>query len=159
MAAFSVLQWGAMRKLLVTSLLAGSLAASGLSGCTVFGVKNPPTVKTTTSAEQYERLYWDAVKAKKWPRVPGFLAANVAYSAGGKVMTKDEVEPYLQALGLADYTLTGVTIKPNGPDMTVTYTLQLSTGNGPMQTLNAISVWQQVSGGYVLTVHTEQPAS
>jgi hypothetical protein len=159
MAAFSVLQWGAMRNLFVTTLLAASLAAFGLSGCTVFGVKTPPTLKTTTSAEQYERLYWDAVKAKKWPQVPGFLAANLAYSAEGKLMTKDQVVPYLQSLNITDYTLTGLTVKPNGPDMTLTYTLQLSTGPGPVQTMNAISVWQQVAGGYILTVHTERPTT
>jgi len=142
----------------VTSLLAGTLAAAGVSGCTVFGVKNPPTLKSTTSAEQYERLYWDAVKAKKWPQVPGFLAANVAYSAGGKLMAKDEVVPYLQRLNLADFTLTGLTVEPNGPDMTLTYTLQWAPANGPTRTLNVISVWQQVAQNYVLTVHTEQPA-
>ena len=148
-----------MRKILHTTLLAASLAVSGLSGCTVFGVKNPPTLKSTTSAEQYERLFWAGVKAKKWPQVPGFLAANLAYSAGGKLMAKGEVLPYLQGLNVTDFTITGLTVKPNGPDMTLTYTLQLSTATGPLQTVNAISVWQQVAGSYILTVHTEQPAT
>ena len=48
----------------------------GLSGCTIYGVKNPPTLKTTTSAEQYERIFWSAVKAKTGGRLPGMLAAN-----------------------------------------------------------------------------------
>ena len=144
-----------MRKFLVTNLLAASLAVLSLSGCTVFGVKNPPTLKSTTSAEQYEHLYWAAVKAKQWPRIPGFLAANVAYSAGGKVMAKEQVVPYLQSLNFADFTMTGLTVKPNGPDMTVAYTLQLG-GGGSMQTLSVISIWQQVAQSYVLTFHSEQ---
>ncbi len=159
MAAFSVLQWGSMRKIFLTTLLTASLSISGLSGCTVFGVKNPPTLKSTTSAEQYERLFWAGVKAKKWPQVPGFLAANLAYNAAGKPMTKDQVLPYLQGLNLTDFTITNLTVKPNGPDMTLTYTLQLSTATGPLQTVNAISVWQQVAGRYILTVHTEHPAT
>jgi len=143
-----------MRKLWITSLFA---VVIGLSGCTVYGVKNPPTLKTTTSAEQYEQILWSAVKAKNWGQVPGMLAANLMYSVGGKVLSKDQVVPYLQGLNVADYTITGMVVKPNGPDMTLNYTLQLSTAGGPVQTFTAISVWQQVGAGWILTVHTEQP--
>ena len=145
---------GAMRAIWIASLLA---AAMTLSGCTVYGVKNPPTLKSTTSAEQYERIFWSAVKAKNWQQLPGMLAANVMYSAGGKVLAKDQVVPYLQGLNLTDFTITAMVVKPNGPDMTLNYTLQLSTGGGPPQTFSAISVWQQVAQGWILTVHTEQP--
>jgi hypothetical protein len=142
-----------MRKIFVTSLLAASL----LCGCTVYGVKNPPTLKSTTSAEQYERLYWSAVKAKNWQQIPGMLAANVVYDAGGKVLSKDEVVPYLQAANVTDFTISGLVVKPNGVDMALHYTLQLSSSAGPVQTLTAVSVWQQVSSGYILITHTEQP--
>ena len=108
----------------------------GLSGCTVYGVKNPPTLKTTTSAEQYERIFWSAVKAKNWGQLPGMLAANRMYSVGGKVLSKDQVVPYLQGLNLADYTITGMVVKPNGTDMTLNYTLQLSTAGGPAPDLH-----------------------
>lgn len=148
-----------MRTVFLTALLGTSVAVTALSGCTVFAEKQPPTLKSTTSAEQYERLYWAAVKAAKWPKVPSFLAANVTYSAGGKVMTKDQIVPYLQSLTLTDFTMTGLTVKPNGPDMTVEYTLQRSTGSSPAETLHAISVWQRAAQGYILIVHTEQPAS
>jgi hypothetical protein len=150
---------GAMRTIWFTSLLAAALAAAGLSGCTIYGAKNPPTLKSTTSAEQYERLYWDAVKAKNWPQIPGFLGANVVYSVGGKALSKDQVVPYLQGANVADFTITGMAVKPNGPDMTLTYTLQLSSGGASVQTFNAVSVWQQVAQGLILIVHTEQPSS
>jgi uncharacterized protein DUF4440 len=145
---------GAMRAIWIASLLA---AAMTLSGCTIYGVKNPPTLKSTTSAEQYERLFWSAVKAKNWQQIPGLLAANVMYSAGGKVLAKDQLVPYLQSLNLTDFNITAMVVKPNGPDMTLNYTLQLSTAGGSPQTLSAISVWQQVAQGWILTVHTEQP--
>src|ERR1035438_6573576 len=143
-----------MRKLWITSLLA---AAVSLGGCTINGVKNPPTLKATTSAEQYERILWSTVKAKNWQQVPGMLAANVMYSAGGKLLSKDQVVPYLRSLNLADFTISAMVVKPNGPDMTLSYTLQLSTTGGPLQTLSAISVWQQVGAGWILIAHTEQP--
>jgi len=149
-----------MRAIWFTNLLAAAaLAVVGLSGCTIYGVKNPPTLKSTTSAEQYERLYWDAVKAKNWTQIPGFLGANVVYSAGGNVLSKDQVLPYLQGANIADFTITGIAVKPNGPDMTLTYTLQLSSGGSSVQTFNVVSVWQQVAQGLILIVHTEQPSS
>jgi hypothetical protein len=145
---------GAMRAIWIASLLA---AAMSLSGCTVYGVKNPPTLKSTTSAEQYERIFWSAVKAKNWQQLPGMLAANVMYGAGGKVLSKDQVVPYLQGLNLTDFNITAMVVKPNGPDMNLNYTLQLSSAGGPPQTVSAISVWQQVAQGWILIVHTEQP--
>jgi hypothetical protein len=143
-----------MRKIWITSLLAAAIC---LSGCTIYGDKKPATLKSTTSAEQYERILWSAVKAKNWQQLPGMLAANVMYSAGGKVLSKDQVVPYLQGLNLADFTITGMVVKPNGSDMTLTYTLQLSTGGASVQSFTAISVWQQVQAGWILFVHTEQP--
>jgi uncharacterized protein DUF4440 len=143
-----------MRKLWITSLLA---AAMSLSGCTVYGVKNPPTLKTTTSAEQYQRIFWSAVKAKNWQQVPGLLAANVMYSAGGKVLSKDQVVSYLQGLNVSDFTISGMVVKPNGPDMTLSYTLQLPSAGGQAQTLAAISVWQQAGSGWILIAYCEQP--
>ncbi len=148
-----------MRKIWIASLLAAALATVGLSGCTIYGEKKPPTIKSTTSAEQYERLFWSAVKAKNWQQVPGMLAANVMYNAGGKILSKDQVVPYLQGLNIADFTISNMVVKPNGADMTLSYTVQLSSANGPLQTFTAISVWQQVAKGWILIVHTEQPQS
>ena len=149
----------AMRKIWIASLLAAALATLGLSGCTIYGEKKTPTLKSTTSAEQYERLFWSAVKAKNWQQLPGMLAANVTYSVGGKVLSKDQVVPYLQGLNIADFTISNMVVKPNGVDMSLSYTLQFSPGNGPLQTLTAISVWQQVAQGWILIAHTEQPQS
>jgi hypothetical protein len=149
----------AMRKIWIASLLAAALATLGLSGCTIFGEKKTPTLKSTTSAEQYERLFWSAVKAKNWQQLPGMLAANVMYSVPGKVLSKDQVVPYLQGLNIADFTITNMVVKPNGVDMTLSYTLQLSPAGGPLQTSTAVSVWQQAAQGYILITHAQQPQS
>ena len=144
-----------MRKLWMTTLLA---AVMSLSGCTIYGVKNPPTLKSSTSAEQYERILWTSVKEKKWLAVPGMLGANVMYSAGGKVLSKDQVQPYLQGLKLSDFNISQMVVKPNGPDMSLSYTLQISSAGGSPQTYTALSVWQQVGSGWILIAHSEQPA-
>ena len=148
----------AMRKIWIASLLAAALATVGLSGCTIYGEKKP-ALKSTTSSEQFERLFWSAVKAKNWQQLPGMLAANVMYHVGGKVLTKDQVVPYLQGLNIADFTITNMVVKPNGVDMNLSYTLQLSSASGPLQTLTAVSVWQQAAQGWILIAHTQQPQS
>ncbi len=150
---------GAMRKIWIASLLAATLATVCLSGCTIYGEKKHPTLQSTTSAEQFERLFWSAVKAKNWQQLPGMLAANVVYHVGGRILSKDQVVPYLQGLNIADFTISNLVVKPNGADMTLTYTLQLSSASGPLQTFTAVSIWQQVSKGSVLIVHTQQPQS
>lgn len=144
-----------MRKIWITTVLA---AVMSLSGCTIYGVKNPPTLKSSTSAEQYERILWTSVKEKKWLAVPGMLGANVMYSAGGKVLSKDQVQPYLQGLKLSDFNISQMVVKPNGPDMSLSYTLQISSAGGSPQTYTALSVWQQVGSGWILIAHSEQPA-
>jgi hypothetical protein len=148
----------AMRKIWIASLLAAALATVGLSGCTIYGEKKP-ALKSTTSSEQFERLFWSAVKAKNWQQLPGMLAANVMYHVGGKVLSKDQVVPYLQGLNIADFTITNMVVKPNGVDMNLSYTLQLSPAGGPLQTLTAVSVWQQAAQGWILIAHTQQPQS
>jgi hypothetical protein len=148
-----------MRKIWIASILAAALATVGLSGCTIYGEKKQPTLQSTTSAEQFERLFWSAVKAKNWQQLPGMLAANVMYHVGGKVLSKDQVVPYLQGLNIADFTITNMVVKPNGVDMNLSYALQLSSAGGPLQTLTAVSVWQQAAQGWILIAHTQQPQS
>jgi hypothetical protein len=145
-----------MRIFWITSLLAASLS---LSGCTIYGVKKPPTLSSSTSAEQYQRMFFSAVKDKKWVQVPGMLAANVMYSAGGKTMSKDQVIPYLQGLNVTDYSINDLVVKPNGPDMTLSFMLQTPSAGGQTQTVHAIAVWQAVSSGWVLTAYCEGPAT
>jgi hypothetical protein len=145
-----------MRKIWIASILAAALATVGLSGCTIYGEKKQPTLQSTTSAEQYERLFWSAVKAKNWQQLPGMLAANVMYHVGGKVLSKDQVVPYLQGLNITDFTITNMVVKPNGVDMALSYTLQLSSATG-LQTVTAVSVWQQAPKGLILIAHSEHP--
>jgi hypothetical protein len=78
------------------------------------------------------------------------------YHVGGKILSKDQVVPYLQGLTIADFTITNMVVKPNGVDMTLSYTLQLSSATG-LQTFTAISVWQQVPKGWILIAHSEHP--
>ncbi len=129
----------------------------GLTGCTVFGVKNPPTLGSTTSAEQYERITWANARSQKWNQIEPVLAPNVVYAAQGKLLSRDQVVPYLKSENIRDFVISGLIVKPNGPDMTVTYGLQLSSSDGKTRSLVAVSVWQQLHAGWVLIAHSETP--
>ena len=50
------------------------------------------------------------------------------YNVGGKILSKDQVVPYLQGLNIADFTITNMVVKPNGADMTLSYTVAAFLG-------------------------------
>ena len=139
-------------------LVGGLLAAGlGLAGCTIFPEQKSPTLAMTTSAEQNERIFWQMVHKQEWAKLQPLLAANVVWTLPGKTLTRDEIVPYLQGLPAGDYVIGAVTLKPNGPDMTVAYTMQMGAAGGATKSVSVVSVWQQVKGGYVMTVRSEQP--
>ena len=131
--------------------------AGGLSGCTLYGAKSPPTLKSTTSAEQYERITWADIRAGKWDQITPLLAPNIVYAVQGKILIRDQIIPYLKSRNIRDFVISNMEVKPNGPDMTLSYNLQLSSPGGNMRSLLAVSVWQQMGTGWILIVHTEQP--
>lgn len=127
------------------------------AGCTLYPDKSP-SVKTTTSAEQDERLSWQMVRSQHWADLQPLLAANVVWTLPGKTLSRDDVVPYLKTLSVSDYTIRDLSVKPNGPDMTVAYTMQVSS-NGTSQEYSVVSVWQQVKNGQVLILRSQLPAN
>jgi hypothetical protein len=116
-----------------------------LAGCTIGAEPGTPTLATTTSAEQTQRIFWNDVKNGKWQTVQSLLVANVVWRNGKDVLTRDQIVPYLQRLQVKDVLITNLTVRANQNAMTVVYDLQMMTG-GSAQPLNmhAIAVWQQV---------------
>ena len=147
-----------MRAIWITTLFAASFATLGLSGCTVWGAKNPPTLKSATSAEQYEKIFWDKARDGQWKDISPLLGSNIVYAVSGQIVSRDQIIPYLQSRNIKDFVIGQMTAHSNGPDMTVSYTIQLSGKQGETQNLIAVSVWQQVLGSWILIAHTEQPA-
>lgn len=141
---------------LVSSAVLCIAASCALTGCTIFPEQKNPTLAQTTSAEQNERIFWQMVRKQQWAQLEPLLAANVVWTLPGKVLTREQIVPYLQGLYLGDSTITSVTVKPNGPDMTVAYTLQIQTA-GAARSVAVVSVWQQVKSGYIMVLRSEHP--
>jgi hypothetical protein len=144
-----------LKRLLVATIFTASLTGL-LTGCTVWGAKNPPTLQSTTSAEQYERFFWAGVKSGNWTQVASLLAPNVAYAAEGKIIPRDEIVNYLRSEQIREVIVSDLSVQPNGPDMTLTYHLQTTGQQGTITSLVAVSVWQQLKSGWVLIAHSQQ---
>ncbi len=139
--------------------LAAILACSAI-GCTIYGEKKPPTLVSTTSAEQYERILWQMAQKQQWNKISPLLSTTLVWNVDGKSLTSGQVVPYLQSLNLKDAVVNNASVQPNGPNMTVIYTLQISGANGAPQNLSVFSVWQQMkNGSYILIAHSEQALS
>jgi hypothetical protein len=149
---------------LVAIPLAIALACSTV-GCTLYGEKKPPTLANTTSAEQYERIMWQMVAKQQWNKISPLLSTTLVWNVDGKSLNSGQVVPWLQSLNLKDAVITNASVQPNGPDMTVAYTLQLSgtmkeSPSGTVIGYSALSVWQQTKakgGGWILIAHSQEP--
>ena len=123
----------------------------GASGCTLNPETTQPTLATTTSAEQVQRIFWKDVVDGKWDEVRSVLAPNVVWMGEGKERGRDEIMEYLKGLKAKQAQVGETTVKANGPDITVTYTLQMVGADGTTQTRRMAAVWQKLEGKKVMT--------
>jgi hypothetical protein len=143
----------------IATPLAVVLACSSV-GCTIYGEKKSPRLANTTSAEQYERILWQMAQKQQWNKISPLFSTTLVWNVDGKSLGSGQVVPWLQSLNLKDAVVNNTSVQPNGPDMTVAYTLQISNASGNVQNLTVLSVWQQMkNGSYILIAHSQQPAS
>lgn len=131
--------------LLPTLILAGCWKEPGK-----FNWKNAP------GAEEYERLMWEAIRQKEWNDMENHLApAFVGVNANGQKFDRVGWVEYWKGTQVTDFSLGEFTTQPDGPDMVVTYELNLKgASSAPMSAVRVISVWQQVKNGWVLTAQS-----
>ena len=128
------------------------------SSCSLW--KNAPKGWSgATGGEQLERLFWDEIKAKNWPELQKHLAplfvANSPDATRDLTAAVEHWKQYdLQSLSLAD-----VQVQTAGTDFIVTATLTATGSVGGKaispQPIHTMSVWQQVSKGWVMIAHTD----
>jgi hypothetical protein len=143
------------------SLLAFAILAT--TACTVYSEKAKPAWSGATSGEQYERLFWDSVKAKNWRDVEAHISATAVTETSDAVRNRQQTMEHVRQLNLTDYSLGDVHAEPSGADLIVTYTITLhGTFNGqplPDTPMRMMSVWQQVKSGMVMIAHTSMPTA
>jgi hypothetical protein len=125
-----------------------------LCGCTLWSEPKHATWKSTTSVEEYERLYWQAMKEKDWQNVESHTASNYTHAGPSGVMGKDDALKFLKESTLDDYSLGDFQVTQSGDTWVVTYTANYSytyqgKSSGP-QSMRQMSIWQQQKSGFVL---------
>ena len=138
---------------LLTILLAEfSIACSG------WGEPKKYSFKTATGAEQYERLFWDAVKNQDRLAISSHLASNFVRQDESGTKNKEQYLAELEQTKLIDYALADLNVTPQGTDMIVTYliTLRGTTAGKPFpnQPIRYMSVWQQHKAGWMLVAQS-----
>ena len=144
-----------MRSILCAALLLTLLSSTG---CTIYAEKQKPAWEGATSGEQYERLFWDSVKAKNWRDVDAHLSGTVVTMAGNEVRDRQRTGDHLRQVDLIDYSLGDLKTETAGADIIVTYTITLHGKlNGkdiPDRPMRMMSVWQRAKRGMILVAHT-----
>ena len=147
------------------TLAVTGFAVMGLGGCTVYPDKNPPTLATTTSAEQVQRIFWQDVEQAKWTQANALLAPMAVWRVGDRTIERGQIVPWLQSLGIKAVQVSEVRLTPAVNDINMLYTVQIqatqpvaaaeacagqpaSAGQtaalaAQPQTLSALAVWQQ----------------
>jgi hypothetical protein len=136
-------------------------AAIMLSGCSVYSEKKHPTLQTTTSAEQTQRIFWKDVESGNWREAEALLAPNAVWRNGSSVIDRRSVIPWLRSLSIKQAMVSDVVIKSNVNDMTLVYSLQIAAarpvlpsasdaaqpGSTQPQNLHVVAVWQEPHAG------------
>jgi len=129
-----------------------------LVGCT--GEPKHPIYKNATGSEQYERLLWESIQKKDWTTVERQLSATfIGVNAQGQMFDRASWIDFLKSAQIAQFSLGEVQVQPEGPDMKVTYILNLQAG-GPVSAssgLRVVSVWQQLKKGWILSATSMTP--
>ncbi len=130
-----------------------------MAGCA--GESKHPTWPTATGAEQHERLMWKAIQVKNWADVESHLSSTfVGVNADGQLFDRAGWLQLWQSTAVQEFSLGEVLVQPEGPDMKVTYVLQLpgsGTPSAPAVGLRVVSTWQQLKKGWILSSTSMTP--
>jgi hypothetical protein len=129
-----------------------------LPSCTLYS-KPKSGFAGATGGEQLEREFWNNIKAKDWkdlgPRLaPTFTSVSSAGTRDRAATLEGWKTWDLQSVSLGD-----VQVQSAGGDFVVTASVTLTGTLGgqpaPSQPIHTMTVWQQVSKGFVVVAHSE----
>ncbi len=130
-----------------------------MAGCA--GEPKHPTWPTATGAEQHERLMWKAIQAKNWADVESHLSGTfIGVNADGQLFDRAGWLQLWKSTTVQEFSLGEMLVQPEGPNMKVTYILQLSGSSSapaPTAGVRVVSVWQQAKKGWILSATSMTP--
>ena len=138
-------------------IVAAALAFFLLTSCSAYRVPKHATWKNTTSVEQMERLYWQAIKDKDWMNVEAHTASAYTHVAADGVKSKQEILDFYKGLDLLEYSLGEFQVTDHAGTTTVSYLANASFEAGGQRTtarFRVLSVWQQQKNGWAMIANS-----
>jgi hypothetical protein len=150
-----VLHFSAMR------IAAAAFLAVLLTSCTAYKAPKHATWKNTTSVEEMERLYWQAIKDKDWINVEAHTASSYTNVAPGAVSNKQQIIEFYKGMNLLEYSLGDFEVVDHAGTTTVTYrstaTFEIQGKHFGPVTYQNMSVWQQQKKGWAMIASSASP--
>src|SRR5215475_13019849 len=116
-----------------------------------------------TGAEQFERLWWADIQAKKWDQVGSRMAATYVFINADGIKDREQTLAHLKLLEIEELAIGDVDVRPNGNDLIITYTMTLrgTLGGAPLilERTPMMTVWQQQKSGWVAIAHSSVQTS
>ena len=134
-----------------------------LSACTMWPEKRNPNWQQATGAEQFERLYWQELKAKNWKEVEAHTASNFTHTSAAGVRNKQETITMYQQNPLLEYQLGNFEVVAHGDTAVVHYTADFTYTDESGKTVGPVhnrvqTVWKQHKTGWILVAKAAFPA-
>jgi hypothetical protein len=130
-------------------------------GCA--GAPKHPAWSNATGGEQHEQLMWKAIHDKDWTAVERHLSPTfIGVNALGESFDRAGWVAYWKGAQPAEVSLGEQNVQPEGPDMKLTYIMQIQGGTNMEKSsggdsFRVVSVWQQVKAGWLLTATSITP--
>ncbi len=143
-----------MRKRIVTVAICLGL----LSGCTAW--KKKGGWSGATGGEEFVRLWWADVKAKRTSELEKRMAATYLGVSPQGVVDRAGALQHLGEMELQEYSLGDFVTQANGDDLVVAYraTFNGSIAGRPLQVSGRyLSVWQPTKHGWLLIAESATP--
>jgi ketosteroid isomerase-like protein len=144
-------------KRLVAMIVVAVLTLS--TACCSMWKNAPKGWKGATGGEQLERLFWDDIKAKNWADLETHLAPMFVANSATATLDRAAAVNRWKTFELQSVNLSEIQVQPAGADFIVTAMLTATgTASGspvPVQPIRTMTVWQQVSKGWVIVAHTD----
>jgi len=138
--------------------LAVFLSLSLLSACTMYS-KPKSGFAGATGGEQLERQFWEEIKAKNWKELEPRLAPSFVSTSPDATRDRAASLDHWKKWDVQSVSLADVQVQSAGADFVVTATLTVTGTLGgqpvPAQPVHTMTVWQQVSKGFVAVAHSD----
>jgi ketosteroid isomerase-like protein len=139
------------------------LVTLACSGCTMWRAKRNPGWSAATSADQYERLMWEALQKRDYKEVDRHLSSTFVASRPAGTLDRAAAVQHFRLMHITTFEMSDVQTAPAGNDTVVTYLLVLQGSLAdqplPAEPMRVMSIWQTTPHGWLAIAQSFTPAS